>query len=121
MGYLAAEKDSQEINSKSFHLPEIRDWQSPNEEADSLLIQQDLSLIKNTMWNYVGLIRTPKRLERAKKILSELQIDIDSFYKNCFLTKELINLRNTIQNAMLVTYAANRNKTSRGCHYIEED
>jgi L-aspartate oxidase len=121
MGCLAARNDADDIGEKEFFFPEIKEWKSPLEEADTLLIQQDLALIRNTMWNYVGLIRTHKRIERANKILSELKIDIDSFYRNCRLNKDLINLRNTIQCSMLVTYAASRNKESIGCHYIGDN
>jgi len=120
MGHLAAQNDTKSINENRFHLPEVNEWISPEGSSDTLLVKQDLSLIKNTMWNYVGLIRTSKRLERATKILSELKIDIDSFYSNCRLTGDLINLRNAIQCAMLVTYAASKNNRSIGCHYRED-
>jgi L-aspartate oxidase len=120
MGTLCAQKDAESIHENHFTLPEIKNWQSPSEEPDPILISQDLSLIRNTMWNYVGLIRTTKGLERAKKVFAELKIDIDAFYSNCFLSKELLNLRNSIQIAMLITYAANRNKESKGCHFRKE-
>lgn len=117
MGYLAADQDKLDIDSQTFYLPPISDWKSPGEQADEDLIQQDLQLIKNTMWNYVGLVRSHKRLARAKKILGELKNEIDDFYSECKLTKRLLELRNAVQNALLIVYAASRNKVSRGCHY----
>ena len=120
MGTIAAESDVREIGIRQFYLPTVKPWESPGAAADDELISQDLTLIKNTMWNYVGLIRTTKRLERATKILSELKSEIDSFYADVRLSKSLLNLRNGIQTALLVVYAAYHNKTSRGCHYREE-
>ena len=56
----------------------------------------DNMLIKNTMWNYVGLIRTRSRLHRAQVILKHLQSDIETFYQKAKLTKEILELRNNI-------------------------
>lgn len=72
------------------------------------------------MWNYVGLIRTTKRLERAEKILRGLQLQINNFYAGYKLTKNLLALRSSIQNALLITYAALKNKNSKGCHFKEQ-
>ena len=49
-------------------------------EPDDELITQDLRVISNTMWNYVGLVRTAKRLDRASHLLRELKSEIDDFY-----------------------------------------
>jgi L-aspartate oxidase len=86
-----------------------------------VLVRQDLEKIKTTMWNYAGVVRSPKRLTRARRILIELREEIQSFYRGCRLTRELIELRNAIQTALLVVHAASLNPQSRGCHYVVEE
>ena len=73
------------------------------------------------MWNYVGLVRSPKRLHRAKLILRELQNETETFYRRAALTDAIIGLRNGLQAAMIVLYSAILNPKSSGCHYIEND
>jgi len=73
------------------------------------------------MWNYAGVVRSPKRLTRARRILLELREEIQTFYRGCRLTRELIELRNAIQTALLVVHAAALNPHSRGCHFVTEE
>ncbi|MBP9674609.1 MAG: FAD-binding protein [Bacteriovoracaceae bacterium] len=121
MGKLCVEKIAENFKSqKEFIFPEIKEWEMARELPDDKLILQDLALIKNTMWNYVGLMRSTKRLERARKILSELKAEVREFYANCKLTPELLHLRSAIQCSELITYAASRNKESSGCHFRED-
>jgi L-aspartate oxidase len=100
------------------YFPDIYDWVSETEPMDPALLKQDWSTIKNTMWNYVGLFRTKPRLLRAKKMLHELQIETEQFYKKAKLTREIIELRNGIETAIAVTNAALEAPVSRGAHYI---
>lgn len=102
-------------------LPVPRDWTSPSKEADLMLIRQDLHQIRTTMWNYAGIIRSPRRLARARRILLELREDIQAFYRDCRPTAELIELRNAVQTALLVVHAAALNSVSKGCHFVTED
>ena len=121
MGFKAAQQHYKEINiSKDYYLPKVLPWIMPDNKADNDLITQDLNLIRNTMWNYVGLVRTTKRLERASNILRELKNEVDNFYADNHLTPQLISLRNAIQTARLVTYAAFRNKKSVGSHFRDD-
>jgi L-aspartate oxidase len=69
------------------------------------------------MWNYVGLVRTRRRLLRARTLLNELGDEIERFYKDSQLTDGLIGLRNASLVAQLVLKAAIQNKVSRGCHF----
>ncbi len=87
------------------------------EEPDPALIKQDWITLKHIMWNYVGLVRTEKRLKRALVDLEHLASEVEDFYKNAKLTKELIELRNGIQTGLTIAKAARINKRSRGCHY----
>ena len=86
---------------------------------DPALIQQDMSSIKNIMWNYVGLVRTTHRLQRALRELRHLETEIEQFYRVSSLTDDLIGLRNAVRTAIIVAMAAWENKTSMGCHYRE--
>jgi L-aspartate oxidase len=119
----AAHADAAEVTAtpNGFRLPDPRPWESPVREADPVLIRQDMQQIQNTMWNYAGVVRSPKRLTRARRILLELREEIQSFYRGCRLTRELVELRNAIQTALLVVHAASLNPRSKGCHYVVEE
>ena len=77
--------------------------------------------IKNTMWNYVGLVRTRDRLSRAKLILRHLQSEIEEFYQKAKITREILELRNGVQTALSVISATLESRESRGTHYIQEN
>ena len=99
----------------------IPPWQEVRQEGtpDPALIQQDMSAIKHIMWNYVGLVRTEPRLERALSELRHLETAIERFYRATSLTDGVIGLRNAVRTAVLVAMAAWENKISMGCHYRE--
>jgi L-aspartate oxidase len=113
--------DGTDLVRETFRLPEPREWDSPTREADPVLIRQDMLQIQHTMWNYAGVVRSPKRLTRARRILLELREEIQSFYRGCRLTRDLIELRNAIQTALLVVHAASLNPRSKGCHFVVEE
>jgi L-aspartate oxidase len=114
----AAVADAADVAQENFRLPVPREWESPTREADPVLIRQDMLQIQHTMWNYAGVVRSPKRLTRARRILIELREEIQSFYRGCRLTRELIELRNAVQTALLVVHAASLNPRSKGCHFV---
>ena len=87
------------------------------EAIDPLLVIQDWMMIKSTMWNYAGIVRTAKRLYRAEADLSYLSHRVEQFYRETRLSDSLIGLRNGIIAAQIVAQAARRNPVSRGCHY----
>ena len=121
MGYLCAAADAADLAAHSFHIPTPKEWVVPAEKPDLNLIKQDLATLRHTMWNYVGLMRSRKHLERAEKILRHLRNEIDVFYKETALCQELIDLRNGVRTALLITYAALQNKRSVGCHYLVDE
>ena len=96
---------------------EIADWRYEHEPADPALISQDWLTIQHTMWNYVGLIRSEKRLNRAMRVLRELDLEIARFYEKCEISDSIIGLRNGILTALLILDAADQARESRGCHY----
>jgi L-aspartate oxidase len=115
---VTARADMAELPDVFFRRPAPERWQSPSRQADPLLIRQDLLLVQQTMWNYAGIVRSPRRLARARHILLELREEILAFYRDCRPTRELIELRNAVQAALLVVHAATLNPISKGCHYL---
>ena len=117
----SARADIAEITANRFSLPDPRPWQSPSREPDPTLINQDMMLLQQTMWNYAGIIRSPKRITRARRIVLELREEIQSFYRDCRLSRPLIELRNAVQTALAVVHAATLNPRSKGCHFVTDD
>ena len=87
------------------------------ETIDPLLVIQDWTMIKSTMWNYAGIVRTAKRLDRAVADLSYLEHRVEQFYRETKLTNSLVGLRNGLRAARIIAEAARRNPVSRGCHW----
>ena len=98
----------------------IQDWEpvaGPSNE-DPALIAQDWSAIRHTMWNYVGIIRTRARLERAEADLRHQLVRLTTFYRTSPMSAPLVDLFHGCTAAGLIAAAAQRNPTSVGCHYI---
>lgn len=100
----------------------IPDWApvqgSSNE--DPALIAQDWSAVRHTMWNYVGIVRTRQRLERAVADLRHQLVRLTSFYKSTPVSAALVDLFHGCTTAGLIADAARRNPVSVGCHYLAE-
>ena len=99
----------------------IRQWYYPavEEEIDPALINQDWLTIRSTLWNYAGIIRTQKRLQRAYADLDYLKHRIEKFYKQARMDPKVVGLKHGIQAALMITNAALNNPVSRGTHYIK--
>lgn len=98
------------------NIPEWSDKEAV-EPADPALIKHDMATIRHTMWYYVGLVRSTRRLRRALSDLNNLGNDIDAFYRTTQLEESLISLRHAALTAQIVARAAWENRTSHGCHY----
>lgn len=98
---------------------DVAPWRTPEQAhaTDPLLIDQDWGLIRSTLWNYAGIVRTGARLERAKADLHYLAHRLERFYHEARLSRELLELRSGILCARLILNAALQNRESRGCHY----
>jgi len=105
-------------NIKKYEIP---DWViTGNNRIDKTLLIQDWTFLKTLMWNYVGPIRSAKRLNRALKDLLHLRNITEDFYLDCYPDKELIEFRNSLQTAYIVALSAWKNKKSIGSHYRED-
>jgi L-aspartate oxidase len=119
-GYLAG-NDAVDNCENDSYFPDIFLWEDGTENVDPALITQDWLNIKNTMWNYVGLVRTRQRLLRARTILHHLQSEIEQFYQKVKITRSMLELRNAVQTALTVTYATLEAKVSKGTHYLQDN
>ena len=112
-------KNNKNKSKNKYYFPPVSEWIEKKEKIEPALIEQDWMIIKHTMWNYVGLVRSGRRLRRAQIILRELQTEVEIFYRGAEMNDEVIGLRNGLQTARAILYAAIRNPESCGCHYKE--
>ena len=102
------------------HLAKVDDWKAgtaiPLEEE--ILINHNWDLIRRTMWNYVGIVRTTKRLELARQRMVDIAIEIEQHYRDYYVTANMVELRNITWIALMIIHAALKRKESRGLHYI---
>ena len=99
--------------------PEIPFWdetQVTNSDED-VIISHNWEELRRFMWDYVGIVRTDKRLQRARRRVQLLQQEVTEYYSNYRISSDLLELRNLIQVADLMIQCAIRRKESRGLHY----
>jgi L-aspartate oxidase len=99
--------------------PPIRAWDESRvtDSDEEVIIKQNWTEIRRFMWNYVGIVRTTKRLERAKHRIRLLKDEVADYYGHFRVTTDLIELRNLLQTAELIVESALARHESRGLHY----
>jgi L-aspartate oxidase len=99
--------------------PPIREWDESRvtQSDEEVVIRQNWTEIRRFMWNYVGIVRTTKRLQRAASRIKLLNEEIGDYYGHFRVTTDLIELRNLLQCADLIVRSALRRHESRGLHF----
>jgi L-aspartate oxidase len=100
--------------------PPVRAWDASRvtDSDEEVIIKQNWTEIRRFMWNYVGIVRTTKRLERAAHRIAMMSGEIEDYYGHFRVSTDLIELRNLLQCADLIVRSALARHESRGLHYI---
>src|SRR5205814_1556587 len=97
----------------------VPDWNPGRAVApeEGVIVKQNWDEIRALMWNYVGIVRTDKRLARAQRRLDNLVGEIQEYYWGYLVTRDLLELRNLADVARLIVACAQERHESRGLHY----
>ena len=117
-GMSAAQHIQSQFNPE-VSLPAVPEWDdSQVTDADEdVVILQNWDELRQTMWNYVGIVRTSKRLKRALHRIEMLKREITEYYEDYQVSKNLIELRNLVLVSEMIVRCAMERKESRGLHY----
>ncbi|MEJ2638170.1 MAG: L-aspartate oxidase [Desulfosarcinaceae bacterium] len=115
----AAAKTIEELRSGRFTETGVETWDEvgTTDSDEQIMVTHNWDEIRRFMWNYVGIVRSDKRLARAKRRMEIIQSEIREYYWDFKVTPDLIELRNLAIVAELIITSALHRKESRGLHY----
>ncbi|MFY2557707.1 L-aspartate oxidase [Corallococcus terminator] len=118
-GQRAVQVAQEEMASLTTPSEDPPEWDSGSavESDESVVVSHNWDEIRRLMWNYVGIVRTDKRLMRARRRLELLREEIRDYYWRFKVTRDVIELRNIADVALLIVDCASRRKESRGLHF----
>ena len=116
--FLECEREWPELRQAT--LPEVAEWSAGEAQRieENVLVSHNWDQIRRLMWNYVGIVRTEKRLALVQERLRVIAGEVNQHYRDYILTPDLIELRNIAQVAELIVRCACIRKESRGLHYL---
>nr|MDT0251582.1 L-aspartate oxidase [Endozoicomonas sp.] len=120
--FVSAKSCAQQIRDTIQRYPEpplLPHWDESQvtDSDENVVIAHNWDELRRFMWDYVGIVRTTKRLQRAMNRVELLQSEINEFYRNFKVSNDLIELRNLAQVSELIIRCAMARKESRGLHY----
>ena len=115
----SAAKDILEKSQSTTMPNELPQWDESRvtDSDEEVVVAHNWDELRRFMWDYVGIVRTDKRLQRAKRRVEMLQNEIMEYYSNFRISNDLLELRNLVQVAELIITSASTRKESRGLHY----
>jgi L-aspartate oxidase len=93
------------------------DPRGATEIDEAIFVSYNWEEIRRCMWQYVGIVRSDKRLKRARRRIDMINREIDEYYRDFIVTRDLLELRNIALAAQLIVTCASIRKESRGLHY----
>ena len=119
LGRSAAKYIEAQPKQKGMALP-AWDESRVTDADEEVIIANNWEELRRFMWNYVGIVRTTKRLERAQHRIRLLKEEIDEYYANFRITPDLLELRNLVEVASLIVNSALTRRESRGLHFSRD-
>lgn len=107
------------LNDYNPAIPELLDWDDSGTLTydERVLITHSVSEVKQTMWDYVGIVRSNLRLERAAQRIHNIFMETEALYKKTIVFQEILELRNLVACSHMIIKSAKIRKESRGLHY----